>query len=256
MGYLWCVEMKGNTAIITGASGQLGSQIAQSLARLGINCLCHYFENADGANECVESIQALGVRAEGVQADFNNPALVATLIEQADQLGPVRVLVNSSSLFKRQPLGEFVPEDVTELLNVNLVSPLNLCNAFAMYLKQQESFEVDSPAPIAAIINLVDVAGIRPWAEYSPYCASRAGMIGMTTSLAKELAPAVTVNAIAPGIVTWPGMRDPSEEEKQLKKIPAGRFGHSKDITRTIEFLLNNDYITGQVICVDGGRSL
>ena len=78
----------------------------------------------------------------------------------------------------------------------------------------------------------------------------------MTKSLAKDLAPAVTVNAIAPGIVTWPGKMDPSEERKQLKMIPAGRFGDPKDITRTIEFLLNNDYITGQVLCVDGGRSI
>jgi pteridine reductase len=81
-------------------------------------------------------------------------------------------------------------------------------------------------------------------------------MVGLTRSLARELAPAVTVNAIAPGIVTWPGTMDPADEQRQLKMIPAGRFGTPNDITRTIEFLLNNDYITGQVICVDGGRSL
>ena len=140
------------------------------------------------------------------------------------------------------------------MLNVNLAAPMNLCNAFAAYLKHKDVLEQNETS--AAIINLVDVAAIKPWGEYGPYCASRTGMIGLTKSLAKELAPAVTVNAIAPGIVTWPGKMDSSEEQKQLKLIPAARFGEPKEITRTIEFLLNNDYITGQVVCVDGGRSI
>jgi NAD(P)-dependent dehydrogenase (short-subunit alcohol dehydrogenase family) len=250
------MELKGKTAILTGASGQLGGCIARCLAGMGMDCLCHYHTNAEAAQTCAQSIRQMGVKAETVQADFSDPASVSILMERTTTLGPVRVVVNSCSLFKRQPLGQFGPGDVAAMLNVNLAASVNLCNEFAAYLKQEGILDDGQTKTAAAIINMIDVAAVKPWAEYGPYCASRSGMIGLTKSLAKELAPAVTVNAIAPGIVTWPGKMDPSEEQKQLKMIPAGRFGSPEDITRTIEFLLDNDYITGQVICVDGGRSL
>lgn len=256
IGYCLGMELKGKTAIITGASGQLGGQIARCQAGMGMDCLCHYHTNAEAAQTCVQSIREMGVKAEAVQADFSDSASVSILMEQAKTLGPMCVLVNSCSLFKRQPLGQFGPADVIEMLNVNVAASVNLCNEFAAYLKQEGILGDGQTKTAASIINIVDVAVVKPWAEYGPYCASRSGMIGLTKSLAKELAPAVTVNAIAPGIVTWPGKMDPSEEQKQLKMIPVGRFGRPQDITRTIQFLLTNDYITGQVICVDGGRSL
>jgi NAD(P)-dependent dehydrogenase (short-subunit alcohol dehydrogenase family) len=250
------MELAGKTAIVTGASGALGSEIALCLGRMGVDCVCHYRSNAGAAAECADSVTALGVKAEAVRADFSDPGSAALLIQQAQKLGPVRVLVNSGSLFKRQPIDELTPFEVGEMLNVNLATPTLLCSAFASYLKEQGLDWTNTEAVSASILNIVDVAAVKPWGGYSPYCASRAGLIGLTKSLARELAPAVTVNAIAPGIVTWPGKMDPSEEQKQLKMIPAGRFGEPKDITRTIEFLLSNDYITGQVLCIDGGRSL
>ncbi|MCI0498939.1 MAG: SDR family NAD(P)-dependent oxidoreductase [Planctomycetales bacterium] len=250
------MEFKNTTAVITGASGGLGREIAVLLGQKGLHCLCHYGTHAARAEEAVAAIRRLGQKAEAVQGDLSGPACADLLIEQARKLGPVRVIVNSASIFQRQPLGTFSQADVSKVLAINLTAPLLLCNAFSTYLKKEGLEWKSAGHPFAGIINLVDVAGIKPWGEYSPYCASRGALIAATKSLAKELAPGITVNAIAPGIVAWPGKMDPSEEKKQLSMIPAGRFGMPKDITRVIDFLLDSGYITGQVLCVDGGRSI
>jgi 3-oxoacyl-[acyl-carrier protein] reductase len=250
------MDLVGKTAIVTGASGELGREIALCLGRRGMDCVCHYHAHADAANETAAAIRAMGRKAAAVQADLASADAAEVLMAEAQKLGPVRVVVNSASIFAKHAIGTLDASDVSEMMAVNLTAPMLLCDAFVRYLKA-EGLDVQAEQDtLAAILNMVDVAGIKPWAEYSTYCASRAGLIGMTKSLAKELAPAVMVNAIAPGIVTWPGKMDPSEEQKQLKMIPAGRFGTPKDITRTIEFLLDNDYITGQVLCVDGGRTI
>jgi pteridine reductase len=221
-----------------------------------MDCVCHYHAHADAANETAAAIRAMGLKAAAVGADLASADAAALLMAEARKLGPVRVVVNSASIFARGAIGALNESEVSQMMAVNLTAPMLLCDAFARYLKA-EGLDVQAEQDtLAAIVNMVDVAGVKPWGGYSPYCASRGGLIAMTKSLAKELAPGVTVNAVAPGIVTWPGKMDAGEEQKQLKMIPAGRFGTPKDITRTLEFLLDNDYITGQVICVDGGRSI
>jgi NAD(P)-dependent dehydrogenase (short-subunit alcohol dehydrogenase family) len=250
------MELTGSTAIITGASGNLGSQIAIALAARGLNGLCHFGTNEANACQTADLIKQKGRSAALFQADLSKPGFESELFKQARRLGPVRVVVNSASIFARQPAGTFTPQEVAAMLAVNLAAPLNICNEFAKTLAEEGIDWKTLPSAIGTVINMVDVAGIRPWAQYAPYCAARAGLIGMTKSFARELAPGITVNAIAPGIVTWPGKMDPAEEQKQLALIPAARFGSPKDITRTIDFLLDNDYITGQTLAIDGGRSI
>jgi len=250
------MEYTDKVAIVTGASGQLGQAIAVGLAEKGMDVVCHYHTHQKMVDQAIAAIEQSGRRAVAVRADLADPAASEIIFEQAVQFGSVRVLINSASVFERSPIGTLTHVNVSKITAINLTAPLLLCSAFTDYLKAEGVDVKSADKPFATIINMVDVGAVKPWAQYSPYCASRVAMIGATKSLAKELAPGVTVNAVAPGIVTWPGKMDPSEEEKQLKLIPAGRFGEPNDINRTINFLLNNPYITGQTICIDGGRSL
>jgi NAD(P)-dependent dehydrogenase (short-subunit alcohol dehydrogenase family) len=136
---------------------------------------------------------------------------------------------------------------------MNLTAPILTAQHFVRIVKNDVP-QTDSP--IAKIINIADVGGIRPWAEYTLYCASKAGLISVTKSLAKELAPAICVNAIAPGLATWPENFSEQAKQRQLQRIPIGRIADPKDISNAIVFLLKNDYITGQTLNVDGGRCI
>ncbi|MDO8303031.1 MAG: SDR family oxidoreductase, partial [Sedimentisphaerales bacterium] len=166
-----------------------------------------------------------------------------------------RILVNSAADFKRQPLGEVTFEDAQQTMGLNLVAPIVISKYFAKMVDKDESRGQQAVHPTGKIVNIVDVGGIRPWAKYSVYCASKAGLIGATKSLAKELAPAMCVNAIAPGIFSWPQNFDEAAKARQLAFIPMERVGTKEEIAAALLFLLENDYITGQVLSVDGGRS-
>jgi len=247
------MELKGKTTVITGSSGRLGGFIAKSLGQAGCNCICHYNRNAARAEGVCEEIRQSGVKALAVQADLTKPEQVEAMFEKAMDFGTPQVLINSAAVFLRQPLAEVNSEECQKVLNLNLVASILTSRAFAKIIEVEFG---DTGTVAGKIINIADVSGIRPWAEYVVYSASKAGLIGATKSLAKELAPSVCVNAVAPGVMTWP--EDFSEEQKQqqIKLIPVGRIAECKDITEAIIFLLKSDYITGQVLNIDGGRCI
>ena len=245
-----------HVAIVTGATGRLGREIAVWLGRAGYRCVVHYHSNQTTALEVVAAIEQAGSKAIAVGADFCRPGNIESLIEQAASFGTLKVLVNSASVFERTPLSNLNPQSIQATLTANLTGPLLLSKHFVEQVKKQNADYSTISKPIASIINITDIAAARPWAEYSAYCASKAWLVSVTQSLAKELAPQVTVNAISPGIVIWPGGMDASQEQKQLEMIPQKRFGCPADICKTVDFLLNSDYITGQVINIDGGRSV
>jgi pteridine reductase len=252
------MELKGTTAIITGSTGRLGSEISLALAEAGCNCICHYFRNENHAAELVEQIKSLGRKAVAIQADLTREEQIDALFEKIKAevekgLSAPRILINSAAVFARQKLTEVNYEDTQRILALNLTAPILLCRNFAKFLGKQISGE---RSPVAKIINMADVGAVRPWGEYAVYCSSKAGLIGATKALAKELAPAICVNAIAPGAVTWPSDYPQDERDRQLSFVPAGRIAGTNEITSAIIFLLESDYITGQVLCVDGGRSI
>jgi len=254
-GYDDGMNIEGLTAIVTGATGRLGRAFALGLAGRGMDCICHFHRDSKTAEEVVAQITAMGRRAAAIQADLGSEKEVEQLLAAAGAFGKVRVLVNSAAVFGRCPLDELTGPAVQRMLDVNLVGPM-LASRYFVQLLEAEGLDLENAGrPFAKIITMADVGAIKPWAEYAAYCASKAGLIGLTKALAKELAPGATVNAIAPGIITRPEPMDDADEQKQLARIPAGRFGHPEDVVRAVLFLLENDYITGQVIGIDGGRT-
>jgi len=246
------MELTGTTAIITGSSGKVGRGIAFALGHAGCRCVCHYHKNRAGAEEVVAAICEDGGRAVVACADLTQADEIGRLFADFEGMEKARVLVNSAGVFERGAIGEVTFENAGRVLGTNLVAPVMVSARFAEVLGDVEA----GAGPVASIVNIVDIGGIRPWANYTMYCASKAGLIAATKSMAKELAPGICVNAVAPGVITWPEDGDRAEYDRQVSMIPAGRVGTPEEIAAAVLFLLNNDYITGQVLNVDGGRCI
>jgi NAD(P)-dependent dehydrogenase (short-subunit alcohol dehydrogenase family) len=250
------MELEGLTALITGSSGSLGGAIALVLAEAGCDCVLHYHKNQQGAEELARKIADLGPKAVAVGADLTKQEEIEGLFVEAANFGRVQILINTVSIFERQRLEDVTFEGAQKTLAINLTGTIIACKEFAKAVTVGGQGSVESGNPVGKIINIVDVGGIRPWAEYTVYCASKAALIAATKSMAKELAPVVFVNGIAPGVITWPKGFSEEGKRRQLDFIPAGRTGYTSEITSAIIFLLENDYITGQVLNIDGGRCI
>jgi len=251
--YTEAMEVKGKTAVITGASGQLGAAVAISLAQAGCNCICHYNSNKESAQKAVEQIEASGSKALAVCADLSDPEQIEKLFIEASKIGMPQILINSAAVFSRQRLEDITFAQAQKIFNVNLIAPILTSRVFAGIINDKFG---ECESVVGKIVNISDVGGIRPWAQYVLYCSSKAGLIGATKSLAKELAPAICVNSIAPGLVTWPKGFDDAKKERQLSFVPVKRVAMLSEITSAIIFMLENDYITGQVLNIDGGRCI
>jgi len=246
------METESITAVVTGASGRVGGAVAVALAGAGCRCICHYHSNKDAVTKTVEKIISEGGNAIALQADLTNPDEINRLF-QCPEFAPPRILINSAAIFKRASIPDITPENARQMLDTNLIAPVMTSAAFAQTLK---GIQVKNNLPVAKIVNLVDIGGIRPWANYTMYCASKAGLIAATKSMAKELAPEICVNAVAPGVVSWPDDGDKAEYDRQVSMIPMQRTGTPEEIAAAVVFLVKNDYITGQVLNVDGGRCI
>ena len=247
------MELENKTALITGASGKLGGAIALALAQKGCSCVCHYHGNSQKAHDLVEQLKKTGAKAMAVSADLSDEAEIEMLFEQACKLGTPTILINLAAVFERMPLEDITSESMQRIFKLNTIAPVLTAKIFARLIKKEFP---NSSAPVGKIINISDIGGIRPWAEYIAYCSSKAALIGATKALAKELAPAICVNSIAPGIAACSELFDQQERAKQLALVPMQRIALPQEITSAIIFLLENDYITGQVLNVDGGRCI
>ncbi|WDT87675.1 pteridine reductase [Alteromonas sp. 009811495] len=236
-------------ALITGAAKRIGAAIATKLHAQGFNVIIHYGQSRLEAEALVESLNTIRPdSAESLSADLCRVSEVQQLADKAQNVwGYIDVLVNNASSFYPTPVGEINEDDWTSLVGSNLKGPLFLSQALAQTLIQRKG----------AIINMIDMHIDRPLPKHSVYLLAKSGLASLTRSLATELAPHVRVNGIGPGAILWPD-RALSDEEKQalIDTIPLGALGREQDISDTLWFLVNAPYITGQILYVDGGRSL
>jgi pteridine reductase len=240
----------GQWALITGAGRRIGACIARTLHDHGMNIAIHYRGSAHDADQLAAELNAK--RAESaitVQADLLDSVRLAELVDDVvAQTGQLNLLVNNASTFYPTPLTEVSEEHWDDLLGTNLKAPLFLAKAAAPHLKKVNG----------NIINIVDIHAQRPLSNHPVYGAAKAGLAMLTRSLAKDLAPDVRVNGVSPGAILWPedGMTE-KVEQAIIKQVPLKRTGDPSDIAKTVLFLVKDaDYITGQIIAVDGGRSI
>ncbi len=242
------MEIEGKVALVTGGARRLGRGIALALAERGAELVIHYRDSEREAQEVLALLKKAGGKPVAVQGDVSISADVDRIVETAMRaFGRIEILVNNAAVFCRTPFQQLTEADWDRLLDVNLKGPFLLCRQVgAIMLRQGQG----------KIINLADIAGLKVWAEFIPYSVSKAGLLALTRGLAKALAPAVQVNAIAPGAVLLPPGTSPEEEERAIRRIPLERLGSPEDIARAAVYLVENDFITGEVLSVDGGQHL
>jgi pteridine reductase len=239
------MELRGRVALVTGAGHRVGRAIALALGGQGMRVAVHYNAAADEATETVRQLEALGTEGVPVRADLTRPDAPSALVnEVVAKLGALDVLVNSAAVMRRTPFGSITPEAFDEIIALNLRAPFFLAQAAAPLLRQAHG----------AVINIADLAAFETWPGYLPHGISKAGVVHMTRSLANVLAPDVRVAAIAPGTVLLPENWNERDAEHLRRTTPLQRHGDPSDVTATVLFLLQAEYITGETIIVDGGR--
>ena len=236
-------------ALVTGGAKRVGKAIVQRLARADFDVAFTYLSSEIDAVDLRTELESGGTRAVSIKADFTHAQRATDAIARAfaEKFDRLDVLVNSASLYERAPLETTDLQLSRRLMAVHFESPLLLCQAFAPLLRGARGH----------VVNMLDLLAERPWPRYLAYCASKAALWNLTLGLARELAPEVTVNGIAPGVVEWPDDYAPEEREKYLRRVPLARAGTPQDVAETVHFLATaGNYITGQVIRLDGGRSI
>lgn len=245
------LPLSGKVILVTGGAKRVGAAIVRRLHASGASVVIHY-RSASGEAEALQA-ELESVRAGSAvlaQADLLDTARLPELARVAvKRFGRLDALVNNASSFYPTPIGEITAANWDDLVGTNLKAPLFLAQAAAEALR----------ATNGAIVNISDIHAERPLRNYVVYCVAKAGLVGLTRSLARELGPQVRVNGIAPGPILWPddGSFDEALRQRVVANTLLKRSGEPEDIARTVQFLIADaPYITGQIIAVDGGRSI
>ena len=239
------MELKGKVALVTGGGRRVGRALALALGERGATVAVHYNESASGAAEVVRELESGGVTAKAFGASLIDSAAPAKLINDiVVALGRLDILVNSAAVMVRTPFGEVTASQWDEMFALNLRAPFMLAQAAAPHLKKARG----------SMINIADLAAFETWPGYIPHGISKAGVVQMTRNLARILAPEVRVNGITPGSVLMPDALSDAETAEFNRGTPMGRVGSPEDVVKAMFYLLDSDYVTGDVLIVDGGR--
>lgn len=245
--------LKDKVAVVTGGSRGIGRAIVLELASQGADIAFNYLKSKDAADEVKKEIESKGRRALAFQSDVKDLEAVKKMIEVVkDKLGRLDIIVNNAGILKDRALMLMDEQDWEEVISTNLSGAFNLVRAAIVTFMKQKS---------GNIINITSVAGITGTPRQVNYSASKAGIIGLTKSLAKEVGPyGIRVNAIAPGYIDTDMLSGLKEDYKTelLNRIPMNRFGSSEEVAKVATFLVSDNarYITGQTILVDGGLAI
>jgi pteridine reductase len=243
-------SLHGKSVLVTGGARRLGAAIARRLHAAGASVLVHYRDSEADAIKLVEELNAARPKsAARVKAELLAPIAPRALLGAAlDSFGGLDLLVNNASSFFPVAVGQIEASHWEELLGSNLRAPLFICQEAAPELAKRSG----------AIVNIVDIHAERPLKGYPVYSIAKAGLAALTRSLAIELAPQVRVNGVAPGAIAWPedGQFDPDERSRVVATTPLGRTGSPEDVAHAVHFLACATFVTGQVLAVDGGRSI
>lgn len=243
-------NLTGQVALVTGAAKRLGAAMARTLHEDGANVVVHYRSSRTAAEQLVAQLNARRPgSAYAVECDVLDTASLPQLVDAVvEHYGRLDILINNASSFFPTPVGAITTAQWDDLIGTNLRAPLFLAQAAAVHLKRSRGL----------ILNMVDIHGQRPLPAHPVYSAAKAGLIMLTRSLARELGPEVRVNGIAPGPVLWPerGLA-PELQEEIIRKTVLQRHGEPDDIARAVLFFAKNaPFVTGQILAIDGGRSI
>lgn len=244
--------MQGKVVLVTGGAKRVGAAICRRLHAAGARIAVHYRNSAQQALALQNELNALRPEsALAFQADLLDPDALQQLVhEVVEKFGRLDVLVNNASSFYATPLAEVDEQQWHDLLGTNLHAPLFLAQAAAAELRRHHG----------CIVNIADIHAERPMHGHLLYSVAKAGLVALTRGLAQEMAPQVRVNAVSPGVIIWPentGWMDEEQRRKIVAHTLLKREGEPDDIARTVAFLIQDaPYVTGQIIAVDGGRSI
>ncbi len=233
-------------ALVTGSAHRLGKAFALSLARMGYDIALHYHGSANEAEQTANEIRAFGVDCLPIRADLMFPEKIEYLFSLVDEIKmPLKVVVNSAAIMPVGKAHELELKDWDSALDLNLRAPFLIAQQAAKRMHDG-----------GLIVNISDIGAQKAWSRYPSYTVSKAGLESLTKMLARALAPTIRVNAIAPGLVLPSDVVTEEQWQNLVERLPLKRAATLEEITSTLEFLIKNEYITGQTIVVDGGYSL
>lgn len=243
------MELQGAVALVTGAAKRVGKAISLALAKRGVSIVLHYNHSEEEARQTARLIEAEGVKAFCFKADLSKVREIESFVsESLTKAGRIDILINSASQFKETPFGSIAETDWDSHLDTNLKAPLFLSQLVGQSMLAQRQ---------GKIVNIIDAHISRPYLHYLPYLVSKTGLVGLTYCLARELAPHIQVNAIAPGPVLMQPDWGPDVVREITDSVPLQRIGSPEDIARGVLFCVEgSDFMTGAIIPIDGGQRL